>query len=69
MRSQESSSDSEDRKNASVLFPDLIPDNMLEGVSRGYEVARRPGRPARTWLRRQGMGSDIESETSSESGD
>eukprot|EP00973_Karenia_brevis_P052649 7314095-Karenia_brevis.AAC.1 len=66
---QESSSYSEDRANASVLFPDLTPDNTLEGVSRGHMTASRPGRPTRTWLRRQGMDSDIASETSDESGE
>eukprot|EP00973_Karenia_brevis_P038513 5314546-Karenia_brevis.AAC.1 len=54
----------EDRRNASVLFPDLIPDNTLEGVSCGHIEPRRPGRPTRAWLRRQGMDSDIADETS-----
>eukprot|EP00973_Karenia_brevis_P071427 9921763-Karenia_brevis.AAC.1 len=31
--------------------------------------ARRPNRPTRAWLRKQGMGSDMAGETSSEFGD
>eukprot|EP00973_Karenia_brevis_P081967 11363934-Karenia_brevis.AAC.1 len=60
---QESSSNSEDRQNASKLFPNLPPDNTLQGVSKGRMTATRPVRPTTMWLRRHNKDSDIASET------